>query len=143
LNGNLLICNPAGSSFQWFKDGLAIQGAVSQILEIDLLEYGIYAVDVTSNDCTVRSPDFIYLITGDDIGTAHGKIYPNPFGNMITVEWQVINSETSMVIIDALGRTVVEQSLMSGRNDIRTEHLSQGIYYLVIDKRFRFKVQKL
>ena len=61
------------------------------------------------------------------------KIYPNPTKNKITIESESVNL-SKFSILDAVGRIVLQGSLLSGINIIDLENLSQGTYNLIINK---------
>lgn len=143
LNGNFLIGNPAGDSYQWYKNGIAVGEAITQILEIDIFENGVYALEVTENACTVRSDDFILIITGAETGQEGLRIYPNPVAEKFTVEAPPRFSGTSVMMLDGLGRSVLTTTLAAGVNEFKSDDLAQGIYYILIDGRLGYKLKKL
>lgn len=65
VNGAELTAS-SGDRYQWYQNGDAVVSGTSQTFAFSLLEYGIYAVDVTDNGCTTTSDDFVYLITSGE-----------------------------------------------------------------------------
>jgi hypothetical protein len=139
----VLISNPAGDAYQWYKNGIAIGEGITQILEIDIFENGIYAVEVTENGCTSRSEDFMLLITGTEREQDIIKIYPNPVTEKFIMEAPPRFSGSRVMMIDGLGRSVLTMTLSSGINEIKSDGLAQGVYYLLIDGRAGYKLKKL
>lgn len=77
-----------GDSYQWFRDGSAISGATSQVLETS--ENGLYTVDVTIDGCTGRaaSLNVTILVTGledDVIFSKTVNVFPNPVRNELSI----------------------------------------------------------
>ncbi len=61
------------------------------------------------------------------------KIYPNPFDLSFYVDLAETESESdhfSMVLFDMSGRMVFAQDISMGANEIHTEDLPDGIYFL-------------
>ncbi|MFZ6014603.1 MAG: PKD domain-containing protein [Bacteroidota bacterium] len=143
LSGGVLICNPAGPSHQWYRDGQPIEGATGQALDINIFEYGVFAVEVIGDGCTSRSADFVYLVTAAGTQTDDVVIYPNPFTEKIVMVAPIKFAGVKITIIDALGRSVIHSNLMKGYNEISTNSLAQGIYYIFFDGALGYKVQKL
>ena len=141
---NTLIAS-TGSSFQWFLFGEAIAGATKQILEINLFEVGIYAVEIIQGNCTSRSADFVYLITEVELELDGISVFPNPVTDNLNI------TNPSMVklecnIHDALGRTITSGHLAPGVNTFDVTAFANGIYWIAIktEKGSRFfKIQKL
>jgi hypothetical protein len=138
-----LVCNPKGTAYQWYRDGLAIANETKQVLEISLIEFGSYAVELTSNSCTTRSTNFVYLITDTDFVQQPVTIYPNPVRDILWINIPLNTSHTSTTIIDALGRNVYEATLTVGPNEIDVHDFASGIYYLSIDGKLQYKLLKM
>jgi hypothetical protein len=141
--GNQLVSNPSGLQYQWYQGGVKVDGATLQVFEINLNEYGVYAVEATANGCTTRSSDFIYLITGYGQDQRSIRLYPNPVERELFIEAPETLNGSMITIIDALGRSLIQTTLKGGLNEIDTKDLSNGFYYLMIDKKGGFKIQKL
>lgn len=56
------------------------------------------------------------------------KIYPNPTSNFIVVDSEILNDE--IVVIDASGKIVLTENLISKNQRINVSNLEVGIYYL-------------
>jgi hypothetical protein len=141
-NDNTLIVDDASSDYQWFVNGVAVDGATTNTFTISLLEYGVYAVVVTNNGCTVRSDDYVYLITGSKTERVKYKIFPNPSEGKFFVSVSSSQISMDLMLIDALGRVVYKAKLKSGLNLIDDDVLAQGIYYLMIDGKPVEKIER-
>src|SRR5690606_2991275 len=53
---DVLIASDA-DSYQWYKDGMSLDGETGQTLTIDLLEVAIYQVEVTIGNCVLYSDE--------------------------------------------------------------------------------------
>jgi hypothetical protein len=127
-NGTQLTSS-AGSSYQWYSFNEPITGETNPTLDINVLEYGVYSVDVTTNGCTTRSADYTYLITDAEVGGHAGiRTYPNPATTSIFIESEY---PVSMIeLIDNLGRTVKKTHGII--NKVNIEDLSSGTYVLIV-----------
>jgi hypothetical protein len=141
-DGNVLSVNDNISTYQWFMNDVAVNGATNKTLEISILEYGVYAVEITSNGCTVRSADYVYLITSAKGEHAVYKIFPNPTDTKFYISVSGAKQNTHLIIVDALGRSILSMDLRAGLNLIEDDVLAQGIYYVMIDGRPGEKIEK-
>lgn len=129
VNGTQLLAS-TGDSYQWFQNNEAITGATSQAYEFNILEYGIFSVDVTDNGCTSSSGTFTYLITPIESGSSDWKIYPNPFKANLHVE-SAASKQAEITITDPSGRNVYQRHL-KGNTEFSLDELPQGQYMLFI-----------
>jgi hypothetical protein len=80
-------------------------------------------------------PDSIYL--GNDelsIENEELSIYPNPATENLTIEtrnWQ----GRELMLLDATGRVILQQSLDSSSSKMNTRHLPRGVYVVVLQER--------
>ena len=97
---------PSGS-LQWYENNVLIPGATSSTIDINPLEYGVYAVTITVNGCTVRSDDFVYLITETEMSI--GKeltVYPNPVREELSFTFLHPAVAVDFKVNDMMGRTI-------------------------------------
>jgi hypothetical protein len=132
LDGSTLVAPPA-DSYQWYENDLLMEGATGQTYEINVFEYGRYAVEVNSNGCTARSDDYVYLVTGREReSSATSQVYPNPSKNELWIE---VDANSVVSILDFTGRAVRSTTVTPGTpNRIDTSGLPTGAYVVRILK---------
>jgi hypothetical protein len=131
LSGSTLSAQ-AGGSYQWYLNNEAIDGATSQTLDISLLENGVYSVDVSANGCTGRSPDFVYLITGNETATDSNIIlYPNPTSSDVVIKFSEAGS-SSITVLNVIGKTIQRIHGTARENRIALNELPEGTYLVKI-----------
>jgi hypothetical protein len=136
IDGAHLTASP-GDSYQWYESDNLISGATEQTLDFNILEYGVYTVDVTDNGCTSLSPAFTYFITQTELQNHGWKIYPNPFTTRLAVE-SPSSQEVEIEITDITGR-MVKREFTTNNELIKLDALSEGPYILTV----RSGVQKI
>ncbi|HEY9048704.1 MAG TPA: T9SS type A sorting domain-containing protein, partial [Ohtaekwangia sp.] len=142
LNGSTLTA-PAGTSYQWYLDGKAIDGATAQTLDINLLENGIYAVEVTSSGCLERSDDFAYLITSNESTAQDGIIlYPNPAAEELIIILPEAQTAT-FSMTDIMGRTIKTTTGFETNNRINVSDLKAGPYLVKVRYGNKESVKKI
>jgi hypothetical protein len=123
----------AGDGYQWYFGGQEISNATDQTFEYNILEYGLYAVEVTENGCAAISDEFVYLITGEENDLDGLKVYPNPVAlDMLFIE---TSQDLKISMYDESGKKMSEAFVLKDKiNELQTNHLSEGIYLLVLKK---------
>jgi hypothetical protein len=141
LNGTTLTAAP-GDAYQWFINGDAIENATTQTLEISAWEYGVYAVEVTTDGCTTRSGDYTYLVT--ETGDEHSSqidVYPNPVVNTLFIR---VAEESSFEILNLVGSTIMKNTLTAGApNTIDLGLLPAGTYIVYVSSSTETQTVKL
>lgn len=106
--GDTLSSSVAATSYQWFRNNVAISGATSR--DFRAVVFGTYVVEVTSADgCKTRSAPRQFTPTGLEVATLaqQANIYPNPNNGAFTLQLDNIPSGTIHVTLtDAIGRIV-------------------------------------
>ncbi|MGB6035451.1 MAG: T9SS type A sorting domain-containing protein, partial [Cryomorphaceae bacterium] len=116
---------PEAVSYQWFLDGVIIEGAVADTL---LPEFnGEYSVIVSDeNDCSTFSSgyDFEVLSTTKD-RKIEAHVYPNPFSEYATIKFgENLQGRYDLVICNTLGAQVQSvndtdgSEILISRNDL-------------------------
>jgi hypothetical protein len=140
-NGTQLSTSSTGT-LQWYENDVLIPGATSSSLDYNTLEYGVYAVTTTVNGCTVRSDDFVYLITQTEMSTDKElSVYPNPVREELFVRLPSPNGSVDFKVIDMMGRTIKNIQSTGSEHKISTHELEAGPYLLLIQDQ-RQKYQK-
>ena len=118
-------------SYQWFFNGIALPGATTYYL-INPAD-GVYAVEVTNEwGCTLMSNT--WLINSVSESQYAISLFPNPAQNELNISgldaW--INAE--MICIDAKGRVVLKDKIVSSNAQWNVAGLPAGWYEIVIQK---------
>lgn len=138
-DGNYLIAS-SGGSYQWFLNGSEIPGGTGQVLEIDLFEFGVYAVEVTTGSCFSRSEDFIYLITSTETGANNiFNVTPNPVRETMTIH-NSMQQTIKVKMVDALGKMVMQKEVPQGNHQYDVSSISPGVYFLISEIKEQSKV---
>jgi hypothetical protein len=126
-NGTTLTASN-GDDYQWYQGGTSISGATQQNFEFNVLEYGIYTVDVTNNGCTSTSDEFVYLITGAEEVVGNLRLYPNPVKEDLYIE---SHKDVTLEISDITGKCISVPSLNEqGEGIVQMNGLAPGVYIL-------------
>lgn len=120
--------NPA-QSYQWYLNGEMIGNGDTQVHIPH--QAGTYTVEVTDLEgCTSTSEAFaIAPVTGIEDEQPF-RFYPNPVTKWLSVD-QSGDAEVSLIISDAFGRSVIEQTLTGGTHQIDLSLLPAGVYTIV------------
>lgn len=147
-SGNTLTVSPAASSYQWYKDGVAIQGATSATL--DITKGGSYSVIVTdANGCSGSASKTATLRVA---GAIPYQVYPNPSGNNVNIVYDLSEpANVSITISDANGQRVIvlvdneQQQAGEHTYTIRNSNLrlTRGYYFITIQAGGKKVVQKI
>lgn len=121
--------------YQWYKDNVAIEGAVDSIYHIPAAtanDEGVYHCvvqneisTVTSTKATLTVSPLTGIHTEDSIQIS---VYPNPFSDYI-----IINSDKSQTVklVNISGQFIMNIRVNQGENHINTGNLPQGNYFLL------------
>ncbi len=126
VNGEQLTASP-GDTYQWYQNGDEVTGATSHSFEYNILEYGLYLVEVTDNGCTSTSAPFEYLITDAEHFNSELKLYPNPVEKILFTEYQ---PPYTITIINASGMIVGEMNSNTRGTSIDLSCFASGIYFI-------------
>jgi hypothetical protein len=117
-------------TYQWFYNGLLLQGAITHYLISP--PNGVYEVQVTNSyGCTVTS-NIITVNVGVEETTLESQlnIYPNPVTDVLNVQWNNTNETANLSIRDLSGRLVLSERLANGNAALELSNLSSGNYIL-------------
>lgn len=124
----------------WFKDGnpLNVNDSV-----ITITENGCYYASCAS--CGYFTSDTMCILTVGftDAQASDGiSIYPNPFTSETTIEFEQEQDQTSMLIMDAVGK-LIQEELISGKQFILPKNeMPAGVYFLRIENKLNQTVYK-
>ncbi|CAG0993142.1 Xyloglucanase Xgh74A [Flavobacteriales bacterium] len=139
-SGNVLTCNPAYASYQWYLNSILIPGATSQSYTIT--QSGNYMVEVTdTNGCHNSSDVFDAILDASNVKEnavfSNLKIYPNPNNGEFTFSGFLnLPGEYKLEIKNTLGQVIYSDLLQQQNGNINeTVHLKNvgsGVYMLMI-----------
>jgi uncharacterized repeat protein (TIGR01451 family) len=121
----LSVTQVAEAVYQWFYNGVAIEGANAHILEID--QSGLYSVEVAWGNCTES-----FELTAEYVGVAllNGStwsVYPNPTTGFISL-FNGLSQSSQLVIYNAIGQEVKQLTILPGMNLFDLTDLPIGMY---------------
>lgn len=102
---------------------------------------GMMKNDNLEEDYLVVLSDSLLDIHNDSLSQKYSlNVHPNPFDNFIIIESLV---DDEILIQDPSGRITLKQKVSKGKNRIRTERLTNGIYFIHFNKQSQnFKIIK-
>lgn len=115
------------TSYQWFKDGVAIPGANQFFHTVS--ENGVYTVEVSNGGCTGLSADYPVTTVGinDRDGIAQQiNIYPNPAAAVVNIAAPVA---VDITLTSVEGRIVLQAK---NAKQINISNLPEGVYLIKV-----------
>jgi len=142
---NLIAVEADLTDYQWYKDGEAIDGAVTNTLA-DFIIYGdgIFTLAATHTDgCSVTSNELEYDYSGIAAFAQNiGYVYPNPFKTILFIPG--VKSQ-DVKLYDPLGNNLKDQIKFYDTSEgcqLNGEQLSSGIYFIVVNNKTISLVKK-
>jgi hypothetical protein len=134
-NGLTLTSNASGAIYQWLdcsNTGSVIAGESNQSFTAS--ENGIYAVEITQNNCVDTSGWFSIVTIGILENTFEKNIvvYPNPSDGLVRVSLGETIDEITVIVTDVDGRIVKELRYKHAEMFEITLDFKPGIYLLTI-----------
>jgi hypothetical protein len=115
------------ATYQWFLNGLPIEGANLSYLMTS--EPGNYAVQVTTDfGCDILSSVYILENTISERMQQSIHIYPNPVQNQLNITLQ---HPSGWSVMNSLGKTVLQGNASSASFSIDVSSLTDGAYLFV------------
>lgn len=147
VSGVVLTANAVGATYQWVNcnnGNTPISGQTDQ--SFTATANGSYAVIVTQNLCSGTST--CHNIT--NVGIAENNfattinIYPNPFTSQTTIEFTQEQKNTTIKIVDVLGKEVKMINFSGKQLIIEKGEMQTGIYFVqIIDENKNFVNKKI
>jgi hypothetical protein len=81
-------------------------------------------------------------LTENSLNTTVG-VYPNPATDKVTVFVNNANQDTQLQVLNALGQVVITRSNLTEKNELNTESLSKGVYFVRVGSGKSFTTTKL
>lgn len=140
-----LSCADTYDTYQWFYNGMLLQGAITYYLISP--PNGVYAVQVTNSyGCTVTSDMITVNVGVEEIAMEDQlNIYPNPVSDVLNVQWNNTTETANLSIRDLSGRLVLAERVANGNAVLDLSNLSSGNYILELqltDRTIRKQVVK-
>ncbi|MCP4440876.1 MAG: S8 family serine peptidase [Aureispira sp.] len=134
LNANTVYTTTSGTSYQWYKDGVVINGATDSSWLASNSGAGMYTVELTdTNGCTGISDPIAYLMTGNLSINAENnfELIPNPNNGEFLVKFTASPQNTVQAqIFDATGKILHQQSIIDANTNFNLIDLPKGLYIL-------------
>jgi hypothetical protein len=128
---------------QWYSSLGSLVGATGQTYKP--LESGNYYVIVALNGCSSDPSNVISFIpTGMDKQNEFKslKIYPNPVGDELTIEYPGNNKDIDFSILNSSGQTVFKGKVAE-KASVNTSGLSSGVYMIRFSSGVRSELRKV
>jgi predicted outer membrane repeat protein len=123
--GNVL-SSTAASGYQWYKDGVIINGATSQTYTATAS--GKYRVEITdANGCKNISTLFNFNGVDDIQQSIYVRITPNPSNGLFTLNVEGVEGATQVIIYNLTGKEVMRKSYR-GVMAIDLSEQAAGVY---------------
>ena len=136
-NGNILIANTTGSTYQWLdcNNGYIAVGNETNHQYAAIAD-GSYAVAITENGCTDTSACYTVIISGiiNELKTEQLYIYPNPAKNVVYINFSgITNEDVLLELTNSKGQVVYSKKLngtriMTYKQSIGISDLPNGLY---------------
>ena len=137
-SGGSLCADPPGVTYQWFVDGVPLDGVDTEC--IDPVLAGAYAVDVTYEvDCSIPSEPLI--VTGiaqqekEDV-----VLFPNPTADAFTIRFADVAMRT-ITVRSMLGQLV--QEVRTATTNVSVDLPASGVYEVVVLEEGRVSVHQV
>jgi hypothetical protein len=124
-----LLTSNATTGNQWFKDGVAINGATGTTLQVG--SEGVYTVQSTVETCTsVMSNDFPVIITGDIAALSDELVIaPNPADDVVVIQLPG-EGKKEVQIYRSNGITTHTFTTQQHEEQLSVKHFSGGMYFV-------------
>ena len=134
-SGNLVSSATTGN--QWYLDGVAITIATTATYKP--LASGNYTLKTTVGNCTSPfSDNFNYVVTAVSNLSIdqYVKLFPNPSRTSLTIQYKLGSmTQVSVVVLDAKGKTVLQQRNLQNGTALNLLNLASGTYFVkLMDK---------
>lgn len=138
VNGSTLTSQQPGSSYQWYQNGVLIEGATNRSYEAS--NDGIYQVAIFNEDCNrISEPVVISAIPDQEVELSRFGIFigPNPFeSNLRVTISNEYRGQVNFRVFDMTGREYVKEEINKSYDDLEVElglNGSKGIFILQIE----------
>jgi hypothetical protein len=135
------LMSTSAMTYQWFLDGVAIQGATDQILTAT--QNGMYQVQIRdTNGCLSElSNGFTFELTKtNDLNIFDWQIYPNPVKQILNLNGPFLDLQDYQInIFSAVGQLILSDENI---RSIDLNHLSNGLYLIQLSTQQTKSIRK-
>jgi hypothetical protein len=130
LSSTMLTVNNIYPTYQWYRNGVKINGATSR--NYTVTQAGEYSVKVGNGNCFVFSDTFGFGIGIDEVEKGSYIVYPNPSHGQFKIVHGFDTDNMTIQVVNMLGQ-VIYQSLEKESNiTIDLSDVAQGSYILIM-----------
>lgn len=126
-----------GESYQWFLEGIAVDGAISQTYTTDVK--GNYSVAITIGSCTILTStlNVITATEEDRVFSENVSIYPNPTKGLTNVKVEdPVTGKITLRIYDTAGNNLLTKEVDKNNFEqvyqLDLTSLGKGVYLIEI-----------
>ncbi len=125
-------------TYQWYKDGVLIEGQTAPTLNLsDLTDTnGVYTVVISDGETSITSDPItidIVLSNDDFIQNNYIKVFPNPTSSILNIELKSALNASEITLVNALGMELQTKFIKNSDTiTLDLENLSNGIYFVKI-----------
>lgn len=146
---NYMLTSSASTGNQWYRDGLAIEGAFAQTYEA--FENGIYTVIVTINGCSSDVSNNIEIVNVGMNENEAGQIiniYPNPNNGSFWLSVSSIDAKVfDMEVLNRFGAIVYQSNSLEVNGSFKQyfdlKDLSAGMYTVILKSNSQQIIRKI
>ncbi|WP_323788582.1 T9SS type A sorting domain-containing protein [Psychroserpens sp.] len=131
----------SNNQFQWYKDNVAISGAVAStytIVNAQIPDSGVYYCEITNTtlpDLVIVRANITVIIDDElsstDFEVDNFSIYPNPANEWISIKTKS-GSEATAQVYDVNGKFLFKKELTTELTAIAIDQLSAGVYLISV-----------
>ena len=129
------IVSPADSvvEYSWLYNGAEV-GIESTYTA---LENGVYSVEVSNSTCDASASFEIQYVSLHELNPLEVNLYPNPFKDIINIDFMKATSNIELRILNTLGEEVKYEKIVQNRDSseiqIQVSDLPKGMYILRVN----------
>jgi uncharacterized repeat protein (TIGR03803 family) len=133
---------PEGGTYQWFNNGLIIEGATFQSYSTS--EAGSYFVRITvPGGCSTTSDILAVVITSlESLNASELMVFPNPAIDWLTISLEEFKGEKIISLQQTSGRQMTQQKTLANELTIRISEYPPGMYLVKVSDGKYFNVVK-
>jgi len=91
-------------------------------------------IDMGAYESSIIGPPSIMNenINSEYLSDSEFKVYPNPVSDIMKIEYEALNGDEKIFVIDALGKIIMESKLTSDNTELDVSFLNPGIYFVKV-----------